>query len=56
MALAKSIALEYAPHGITANALAPTLIDTGMLASVPDDFRRVIPVGPLRQAGRDRRR
>jgi NAD(P)-dependent dehydrogenase (short-subunit alcohol dehydrogenase family) len=45
MALAKSIALEYASHGITANALAPTLIDTGMLASVPDDFRRVIPVG-----------
>jgi NAD(P)-dependent dehydrogenase (short-subunit alcohol dehydrogenase family) len=45
MALAKSIALEYAAHGITANALAPTLIDTGMLASVPDDFRRVIPVG-----------
>jgi 2-hydroxycyclohexanecarboxyl-CoA dehydrogenase len=45
MALAKSIALEYAAYGITANALAPTLIDTGMLASVPDDFRRVIPVG-----------
>jgi 2-hydroxycyclohexanecarboxyl-CoA dehydrogenase len=45
MALAKSIALEYASHGITANALAPTLIDTGMLASLPDDFRRVIPVG-----------
>jgi NAD(P)-dependent dehydrogenase (short-subunit alcohol dehydrogenase family) len=45
MALAKSIALEYASHGITANALAPTLIDTGMLASVSDDFRRVIPVG-----------
>jgi NAD(P)-dependent dehydrogenase (short-subunit alcohol dehydrogenase family) len=45
MALAKSIALEYAAHGITANALAPTLIDTGMLANVPDDFRRVIPVG-----------
>jgi NAD(P)-dependent dehydrogenase (short-subunit alcohol dehydrogenase family) len=45
MALAKSIALEYAAHGITANALAPTLIDTGMLASVTDDFRRVIPVG-----------
>ena len=45
MALAKSIALEYAPHGITANALAPTLIDTGMLATLRDDFRASIPVG-----------
>ena len=33
MALAKSIASEYAPHGITANALAPSLIDTPMLAT-----------------------
>lgn len=45
MALAKSIAQEYAPYGVTANALAPTLIDTGMLAEVSDDFRKVIPVG-----------
>jgi 3-oxoacyl-[acyl-carrier protein] reductase len=45
MAFAKSVALEYAPHGVTANALAPTLIDTGMLAQVPQDFRSAIPVG-----------
>lgn len=45
MALAKSIAQEYAGVGVTANALAPTLIDTGMLATLGDGFRRVIPVG-----------
>jgi NAD(P)-dependent dehydrogenase (short-subunit alcohol dehydrogenase family) len=45
MALAKSIALEYAEHGVTANALAPTLIDTGMLATLEQDFRGAIPVG-----------
>ena len=45
MALAKSMALEYAASGITVNALAPTLIDTGMLATLTTDFRHVIPVG-----------
>jgi 3-oxoacyl-[acyl-carrier protein] reductase len=45
MALAKSIAQEYARHGVTVNALAPTLIDTGMLASLPEDYREAIPVG-----------
>ncbi|HUQ23824.1 MAG TPA: SDR family NAD(P)-dependent oxidoreductase [Gaiellaceae bacterium] len=45
MALAKSIALEYAEHGVTANALAPTLIDTGMLGTLEHDFRSSIPVG-----------
>ena len=45
MALAKSMAGEYAPHGVTVNALAPTLIDTGMLSTLTADFRSVIPVG-----------
>lgn len=45
MALAKSIAHEYARHGVTVNALAPTLIDTGMLASLAEDYRDAIPVG-----------
>jgi 3-oxoacyl-[acyl-carrier protein] reductase len=45
MALAKSIAREYAPFGVTANALAPTLIDTGMLSTLSRDFRSTIPVG-----------
>jgi gluconate 5-dehydrogenase len=44
-ALAKSVALEYAASGVTANALAPTLIDTGMLGTLTADFRGAIPVG-----------
>ena len=46
MTLAKSIANEYAGHGITANALAPALIDTEMIASTRDLVSR-IPVGRL---------
>ncbi|MBX5441380.1 MAG: SDR family oxidoreductase [Solirubrobacteraceae bacterium] len=46
MALAKAIASEYAPHGITSNALAPSLIDTDMISSMPDMADKV-PVGRL---------
>jgi NAD(P)-dependent dehydrogenase (short-subunit alcohol dehydrogenase family) len=46
MALAKSIASEYASAGITANALAPSLIDTDMIADMPD-LRKQVPVGRL---------
>jgi 3-oxoacyl-[acyl-carrier protein] reductase len=46
MALAKSLASEYASAGITANALAPSLIDTPMLAGIADLASR-IPVGRL---------
>ncbi len=45
MALIKSIAGEYAGAGVTANALAPTLIDTGMLGTLDADYRSSIPVG-----------
>jgi NAD(P)-dependent dehydrogenase (short-subunit alcohol dehydrogenase family) len=44
MTLMKSIANEYAKHGITANALAPALIDTDMIASTRDLISR-IPIG-----------
>ena len=44
MTLMKSIANEYAKHGITANALAPALIDTPMIADTRDLVNR-IPVG-----------
>jgi 3-oxoacyl-[acyl-carrier protein] reductase len=44
MTLAKSIANEYASHGITANALAPTLIETDMIEGMRE-LRSRIPVG-----------
>jgi NAD(P)-dependent dehydrogenase (short-subunit alcohol dehydrogenase family) len=46
MVLAKALAGEYASFGITSNALAPSLIDTDMIASMPDMHTRV-PVGRL---------
>jgi 3-oxoacyl-[acyl-carrier protein] reductase len=46
MVMAKSIASEYAEHGITANALAPALIDTEMIAGIRD-LAGMIPVGRL---------
>lgn len=46
MALAKAIATEYAPYGITSNALAPSLIETDMVAGIADFVTRV-PVGRL---------
>lgn len=46
MVLAKAVASEYAAAGITCNALAPALIDTPMIAGLPDMTDR-IPVGRL---------
>ena len=46
MTLAKSIASEYAGSGVTANALAPALIDTEMIAVMPD-MRDRVPIGRL---------
>jgi NAD(P)-dependent dehydrogenase (short-subunit alcohol dehydrogenase family) len=46
MVMAKAIASEYAEHGITANALAPALIDTEMVAGIRD-LVGLIPVGRL---------
>lgn len=46
MALAKSIASEYAGAGVTSNALAPALIDTEMISSMPD-MRDQVPIGRL---------
>ena len=44
MTLTKSIANEYAGFGVTANTLAPTLIDTDMIADMRQMEER-IPVG-----------
>lgn len=44
MAMTKAIASEYARTGVTANALAPALIDTEMVAAMPD-MRDKVPLG-----------
>lgn len=49
MALTKAIATEYSPLGITANALAPSLIRTDMLAGIAH-LADQIPVGRLGEA------
>jgi 2-hydroxycyclohexanecarboxyl-CoA dehydrogenase len=49
MALTKAIATEYSPLGITANSLAPALINTDMVAGIADMAGR-IPVGRLGEA------
>ena len=48
-ALAKAIATEYAPYGVTSNALAPALINTDMVKGIADLADR-IPVGRLGEA------
>jgi NAD(P)-dependent dehydrogenase (short-subunit alcohol dehydrogenase family) len=44
MTLSKSIAKEYARHGIRSNAVAPALIDTDMIKDLPD-LRGLVPLG-----------
>jgi NAD(P)-dependent dehydrogenase (short-subunit alcohol dehydrogenase family) len=48
MTFAKSIAKEYAAHGVLANAVAPALIDTEMIAGIEDLRDRI----PLKRYGR----
>jgi 3-oxoacyl-[acyl-carrier protein] reductase len=48
--LARSLAREYAPRGITSNVVAPGLVDTGMTASLSDAQREeILSHTPLRR-------
>jgi NAD(P)-dependent dehydrogenase (short-subunit alcohol dehydrogenase family) len=47
MCLTKSIANEYAGTGILANAVAPALIDTAMMAEQPPGMAARVPIGRL---------
>lgn len=49
--LTKALALEYAKHGITANAIAPGHVDTDMIRAAPaallEQMRADVPIGRL---------
>jgi 3-oxoacyl-[acyl-carrier protein] reductase len=49
--LVKSLAIEFASSGVTANAIAPGLVDTSILANFTEErlanFRRGIPVSRI---------
>jgi 3-oxoacyl-[acyl-carrier protein] reductase len=50
LGLTRSYASQFAKEGITANAIAPGLIDTDMAASVPQEIRNSLPPGTIGSA------
>jgi 3-oxoacyl-[acyl-carrier protein] reductase len=47
LGLTRSYASQFAKEGITANAIAPALIETDMVAALPKDIASRIPVGRI---------
>jgi 3-oxoacyl-[acyl-carrier protein] reductase len=47
LGLTRSYASQFAKEGITANAIAPALIETDMVAALPKDIAARIPVGAI---------
>ena len=51
-AISRSLALEYARHGIRVNAVAPGVVNTPLLTGIPSDFLRSL--SPLGQVATSR--
>lgn len=47
LGLTRSYASQFAKEGITANAIAPALIETDMVAGLPKDIATRIPIGRM---------
>lgn len=56
ISLTKSIAREFGPHGIRANAICPSMTETGMLDGnvSPEQFEQIVAAIPLKRAGKAR--
>lgn len=55
ISLTKSIAREYGPQGVRANAICPSMTETGMLDGMSEErFQEIVSAIPMRRAGKPR--
>ena len=53
--MTETLAIEFAPYGITVNAIAPGAIDTPMVGAAemsPEEMRAMLSVIPLKRLGK----